>query len=304
MTGLHTSTQTVDGVFLFILAISVALFAGVITTMLYFVVRYSRSRNPDPENIPDNVLLEVVWVIVPLLIVLAMFFYGWKGFRIMRTVPPNSLEVQVYAAMWRWSFEYGNGKTTGELIVPAGRPVKLLIASRDVLHSLFIPAFRIKEDAVPGMQTYLWFLPDSEGSYDLFCSEYCGEGHSSMITKVKVISARDFQGWYEEGAAKKAATAGPDGMALLRGKGCLACHSNDGSRKIGPTFKGLFGSTVTVLTGDREREVIADEAYLRKSVLDPQADIVKGFPAVMPPEKDNVSPEELEAIVGAIKGLK
>ena len=304
MMSFQNSTQTVDNVFIFIVTISVALLAGIVITMIYFVLRYSRTRNPEPENIKGNLLLEIIWVIIPLVIVLAMFFYGWKGFRFMRIVPANALPVKAYARMWQWSFEYENGRTTDRLIVPSGRPVKLIITSRDVLHSLFIPAFRIKEDAVPGMLTHLWFLPDGAGDYDLFCSEYCGTGHSSMITKVQVISAEDFQKWYQEGPKGRTGKVEEGGAELLQKKGCLACHSTDGTRKIGPTFKGLFGSKIMVLTAGKEHEIIADEEYLRRSVMEPQADIVKGFPPVMPPQKDSVSQEELSSIIEYIKGLK
>ncbi len=301
---LRNSTQAVDNVFLFILAISVALLAGIVITMLYFVVRYRRSRNLEPENIEGNLLLEIVWVIIPLIIVMAMFFYGLQGFRFIRTVPPNAMPVKVFAQMWHWTFEYENGRTTDQLLVPKGRPVRLVITSRDVVHSLFIPAFRIKEDAVPGMQTYLWFLPDKTGYYDLFCSEYCGERHSSMITKVQVVSAEDFSRWYVTEPAKHDGEAEKGGAALLQKKGCLACHSTDGTKKIGPTFKGLAGSRVTVVTAGKEHEIIADDEYLRRSVMDPQADIVKGYPPVMPPQKDAISPDELSEILEYIKGLK
>jgi len=298
------STQIVDNVFIFILAISVALFAGVVITMLYFVVRYDRRRNPVPENIEGNLFLEIIWVVIPLIIVLSMFFYGWKGFRFIRTSPPNAMQVKVTARMWQWSFEYENNRKSPELVVPAGRPVQLSITSVDVLHSLFIPAFRIKEDAVPGMQTHLWFLPDAPGEYSLLCSEYCGEGHSAMITKVKVIEAEEFQEWYQETMQSKAKKARPGAPDLLGAKGCLVCHSVDGTRKIGPTLKGIFMRKVTVVTSGKEREIVADEEYLRRSIMQPQSDIVKGFPPVMTPQKDNIAPEDLDIIVEYLEGLK
>jgi cytochrome c oxidase subunit II len=304
MPAFQTSTQAVDNVFLFIVAISVALLAGIVVTMLWFVVRYSRTRNPEPEDIEGNLLLEIVWVVIPLIIVLAMFFYGWRGFRFMRMVPPNAMPVKAIGQMWQWNFEYENSRTNDQLVVPLGRPVKLVITSRDVVHSLFIPAFRVKEDAVPGMETYLWFLPDTVGEYDLFCSEYCGTGHSSMITKVKVVSAADFEEWYTKERKAESGEAKIEGRELLEKKGCLACHSIDGSKKIGPTLKGLFGSRVIVVEAGKEVVLTADEAYLHRSIMDPQADIVKGFPPVMPPQKDSLTPKELEEIIEYIRELK
>jgi cytochrome c oxidase subunit 2 len=187
--------------------------------------------------------------------------------------------------------------------VPLQKPVKLAITSADVLHSLFIPAYRIKEDAVPGRETYLWFLPDELGTYDLFCTEYCGTGHSAMITKVAVLSPKDFEQWY--GAAEKSAATTqqlPDGAQLIQEKGCNACHSLDGSAKIGPSLKGLLNRNVTVMTAGKERTITVDDGYIMRSIKDPAADIVKGFPPIMPvmPMTD----EELRALVDHIKTLK
>jgi cytochrome c oxidase subunit 2 len=189
------------------------------------------------------------------------------------------------------------------LRLPAGKPVKLAITSVDVLHSLFIPAFRVKEDCVPGMETYLWFRPDEPGTHDLFCTEYCGPGHSSMMTKVKVLSEQEFAAWYDAAAATTAKQK-PDGAKLFQLKGCFACHSTDGSPKVGPTLKGIYGHQVAVMTAGAERQIIADDAYIRKSILDPQTDIVKGFPPVMPPQKGLLSDEEVIALVEYLKSLK
>ncbi len=187
--------------------------------------------------------------------------------------------------------------------MPLGRPVKLAITSADVVHSLFIPAYRIKEDAVPGMETHLWFLPDEIGAYDLFCTEYCGPGHSGMITKVNVLSPEDFDTWY--GSAEKPAASAhqaPDGAQLIQEKGCIACHSLDGSAKVGPTFKGLFGRKETVVASGKERTITVDEGYIMRSIKDPAADIAKGFPPIMPAIP--MSDDEMRELVEHLKTLK
>lgn len=301
--GWQHLSGSVDSIFFFIMAICITLLAGVTGVMLYFVVRYSRKRNPHPEDVADNLMLEIFWTVVPTLLVLVIFWVGWKGFQYMRTVPPDAMLVKVTGRMWSWSFEYENGKRSSVLNVPLQRPVKLAITSADVVHSLFIPAYRIKEDAVPGKETYLWFLPDELGTYDLFCTEYCGVGHSGMITKVAVLSPKDFKQWY--GTAEKPARSTPrkpDGAQLIQEKGCIACHSLDGSAKVGPTFKGLFNRKETVVASGKERAITVDERYIMRSIKDPAADIVKGFPPIMPvmPMTD----EELRALVDHIKTLK
>jgi cytochrome c oxidase subunit 2 len=276
--------------------------------MVYFVIRYRRKRHPRAEDIEGSLWIEILWTVVPTLLVLAMFYVGWKGFVFKRTVPPDAMLVKVTARMWSWHFEYENGATGGVLRLPAGKPVKLSLTSADVLHSLFIPAFRAKEDCVPEMETYLWFQPDEPGTYDLFCTEYCGVGHSAMITTVEVMPEKEFRAWYEKAAPKPAVVAEakrrPDGAKLFQEKGCFACHSIDGTPKVGPTLKGIFGHTTTVLTTGAERQVTVDEAYLRKSILDPQADVVKGFAPIMPPQKGLLTDEEVEALIEYIKTLK
>lgn len=301
--GWQHLSGSVDSIFFFITAICVTLLTGVTGVMLYFVVRYSRKRNPHPEDIADNLLLEIFWTVVPTLLVLVIFWVGWKGFQYMRTAPPNAMLVKVTGRMWTWSFEYENGKQGAILTVPVHRPIKLAITSADVLHSLFIPAFRIKEDAVPGMETRLWFLPDEIGTYDLFCTEYCGVGHSGMITKVDVLSQKDFDQWYKA-TAKQAGTTpvSPNGERLIQEKGCIACHSLDGSAKVGPTFKGLFGRKETVVAVGKDRTITVDDGNIMRSIKDPAADVVKGFPPIMPaiPMTD----EELRAVVDYLKTLK
>ena len=296
------SIAAVNNVSLYLLIVCLVLLVGITGTMIYFVIRYSRKNNPSPKNIPSNATLEITWIVIPTILVLSMFYYGWSGFKVMRTVPENAMEVNVTGRQWSWQFEYGNGKKSGELRVPVGKPVKLVITSADVNHSLFIPAFRIKEDAIPGKVNYLWFLPEKEGEFDLFCTEYCGTGHSSMVSKVVVMPTDKFSAWMKPAAQPAAEPV--SGRDLLEEKGCLGCHTTDGSPLVGPTFKGIYGRQVTVITEGKERTLTVDETYLKRSILEPDEDVVKGFPDLMPEQEDNVNEKEVEQIIQYLKGLK
>lgn len=315
VTGWPNLSNPADGIFFLILAISIILLVATTGVMVYFVFRYSKKRNPVAEDIKESLTVEIIWTVVPTVLVLVIFFAGWKGFQYMRTVPPDAMPVKVTARQWSWTFEYENGKQESVLKVPVGRPIKLLISSADVLHSLSIPAYRIKEDCVPGRQTYLWFQPDEAGAYDLFCTEYCGVSHSGMITKVEVMNNAAFAAWYETGENRaadgdekrhpsKKHDLAPDGEKLVTLKGCVACHSIDGTAKIGPTFKGIYGKKETVIHEGTEREVILDEAFLKEKMLQPQINRIKGFPPIMPSQQGQLSDQELDAIIEYIKNLK
>ncbi len=321
VTGWPNMSNPADDTFFFILGISVALLALNTGLMLYFVFRYSRKRHPQAEHVKENVSLEILWTVIPTILVMAIFFVGWKGFQYIRTVPPDAMIVKVTARQWSWTFDYSNGKENNVLRVPVEKPVKLLITSADVLHSLYIPAYRIKEDAVPGMQTYLWFLPDQLGSYDLFCTEYCGLGHSNMMTKVEVMTQKDFDAWYsgkqegaeETGEAKSASqsaakkTGAPlsaEGARLIQVKGCIACHTTDGTPKIGPSFKGVFGKQESVIHNGQERQITVDEAFIKQTLMHPEIDRVKGFPPIMPSQHGLLNDKEVNEIIEYIKSLK
>ena len=295
--ALITTTQAVDPVFKFIFGASLVLLLGITATMLAFVIRYRRSRAPEPTSrSAGNIWLEIVWIVLPSALVLAMFYYGWAGYLSLRDVPGDALPVTATARMWSWSFTYANGKTSPKLYVPAGKPVRVNLVSEDVLHGFYLPAFRVKRDVVPGMKNFTWFMASRPGSYDLFCSVYCGVGHSGMITTVEALPPADFAAWLQQ--AGGAAHAGKE---LLEKHGCLGCHSLDGTSKIGPTFKGIWGRPVTVLTGGKERTITVDEAYLRRSILEPNADVVKGFPPVMPSFAGVLKDSEISAIVGFLR---
>jgi len=296
---LITTTEAIDPVFTFIFGACLVLLVGITVVMAVFVIRYHRSRAPEPTSqVAGNIWLEIIWVTLPSLLVLAMFYYGWAGYLALRNVPEGAMEVTATARMWSWTFTYSNGRTSPKLYVPVGKPIKVQLVSEDVLHGFYLPAFRVKRDVVPGMKNYTWFVASKPGSYDLFCSSYCGTGHSTMITTVEALPEAEFAEWLKIGAAEEK----HPGQKLLEEHGCLGCHSLDGSPRIGPTLKGIWGRNVTVLTNGAERTIIVDEAYLRRSTLEPNADVVKGFPAVMPAVA--LKDDEVKVLVEYLKGVK
>ena len=300
---LITTTEAIDPVFMFIFGTCLVLLLGITMAMVTFVLRYHRSRAPQPTSqVASNLWLEIVWIVLPTTLVLTMFWYGWKEYLVLRTVPKNALPVTATAFTWSWEFSYANGRTSPKLYVPVGKPVRVELVSRDVIHGFFLPAFRVKRDVVPGMSNSAWFVATKPGSYDLFCSQYCGTGHSAMITTVEALPEAEFASWLKQGAGG-GAVAKIDGKKLAGEKGCLGCHSLDGSPGVGPSFKGIMGRHEVVVTKGAERTITVDDAYLRHSISDPQADMVKGFQPIMP-TYDNLKKEEIEALVEFIKTVK
>jgi cytochrome c oxidase subunit II len=295
-----TTEQAVDPVFFYIFSICIVMLVGITVVMLVFIVRYRRSKHPHPEPSPhSHFWLETLWTVLPTLIVLTMFWYGWEGYTALTNVPPNAMKVEVIGRQWSWEFRYPNGRSSAKLYVPVGKPIVADITSEDVIHSFYIPAFRVKKDAVPGMHTHLWFEAPAAGSYDAFCAEYCGVGHSAMITTVEALPEQKFEEWYNREAPRE---ENAEGRQLLAKYGCTGCHSLDSGKLVGPTFKGLFGRQVLVVTDGKERTLTVDADYIRRSILQPQADIVKGFPPVMPSFAGKVSDHDLETILSFFTG--
>jgi len=285
--------------FLIVVSACVALLVLVTVTMLVFIYKYNRKRHPVPKEIKENLSLEVLWTVIPTILVIFMFYFGWVDFDYIRNPPKDSMNIDVIARQWSWTFRYANGRQSDTLKVPVGKAVKLTMTSEDVIHCLFIPAYRVKEDCVPGLKTHLWFTANEAGTYDIFCTEYCGVEHSHMLSKLITMPAADFNEWYQGRVEAKGKEKGAE---LLQTKGCLGCHTTDGTPKVGPTFKGLYGSKVTVLTGGKERVTAADKEYLKRSVLEPAADIVKGYQNIMP--KLPMTEEDLDEIVDYMETLK
>jgi cytochrome c oxidase subunit 2 len=308
-------TERVDSVFLFMLAVSVAFLLGITGLMIYFVIRYSRKRNPQGEDIEGNAWLEVTWTVIPLVLFMGMFYFGWTNFEYMRNPPRDAMVIEATGRQWAWSFKYPSGRITDELFVALGEPVRIEVRSLDVIHGFYIPAFRVKADVVPGKNNYLWFRPEALGTFDIQCTVICGVDHSYMLSKVHVLSVPEFKKWYfaDENApaagrspapaGKPEAAAGVSpGLAVLESKHCLSCHSVDGKPMVGPTFKGLFGAKRLVVAGGRDKEAVADGAYLRRSILDPSAEIVKGYPPAM--EAVPLTDREVEDVIAYLRNLK
>lgn len=287
--------QEVDFAFVLIFGISILLLLGITAAGGWFVYRYHHTRNPKAEDISGNVYAEIVWTLMPTIIVMALFYYGWVGYKALRTVPDDAMNVKVTARMWSWVFEYENGKRSSVLYVPKDKPIKLLMTSADVIHSLYVPAYRIKMDTVPRMETYAWFRPEKLGSYDVFCAEYCGLKHANMITTVEVLPPADFEKWYTDTSGS---TGAGKALALFENYGCLGCHSVDGTPNTGPTFQNLYGKKQKVEQPDGSVvEKTVDEPYLRTAILDPAADIPEGFVPAMMPYKGAISDEDLKTMI-------
>lgn len=307
---LSTFAAQVDDLYYFIYWLSVVLFVGIIGAAAYFVWKYRAKPGVKAEPTGHNLPLEIGWTVAPIFILVLLFHWGFQGYLNMAVPPADAIEIRARGFQWGWDFEYSNGAHTNQLRVPAHKPVKMILSSNDVLHAFFIPAFRVKRDLVPGMYTTVWFEATETGQVDIFCAEYCGgrstestqSGHWSMLSKANVETVESFDKFIKEGGGK------PDGLTveewgkqLATQKACAGCHTVDGSKGAGPSWKGVFGKMEMMTDG---KEMMADENYIRESILDPQAHIVKGFGPQMPTYKGTVSDKEIDALIAYIKSLK
>ncbi len=299
-----TMAHQVDSLYYFIFWGSVFFFLLIVGLSLIFVLKYR--RRPGQTMAPrasHNTPLEVTWTVIPLALVILVFVWGFKGYMALAVSPGGALEYHVTAKQWLWQIQSPDGETSvNEMTVPVDQPVKVILRSEDVIHSFYVPAFRVKQDAIPNRYTTLWFQATATGDYDLFCTEYCGTGHSGMLGKIHVLSPADFEKYKESSAGPAAGMSLADyGAQLYKQKACITCHSLDGSRKTGPSFKGVFGHKVEFADGS---STTADENYVRQSILDPTSQVVAGFEPVMPTFQGLLKPNQIDALIEFIKAQK
>jgi|ERR1700722_16341915 len=292
-----TIAGNVDALFIFLIIVSGMMSLLVFSCIIYFAARYRARKGVLAEHIEGSTPLELTWSIIPMFVFAAIFLWGAVVYFQERTPPRDATEVYVVAKQWMWKLEHAEGqREINELHVPVGRDVKLIMTSQDVIHSFFIPAFRLKQDVLPGRYTTLWFRATRPGTYHLFCAEYCGTQHSGMVGSIVVQEPAQYEAWMNTNQNGPLSGTGQQVYAQL---GCASCHRSDAPSR-GPTLAGVFGSSVRLEDG---RTVTADENYIRESILDPGAKIVNGYKPIMPTFQGLVSEEQLNALVAYVKSL-
>jgi cytochrome c oxidase subunit 2 len=269
--------------------------------LIFFIIRYRR-RTPYeiPRPIAGSHKLETLWTVIPFLIAMTMFGWGARIYFEQYKPPANAVEVYVVGKQWMWKLQHATGqREINQLHVPVGRKIKLIMTSEDVIHDFFVPAFRTKADVVPGRYTTLWFEPTKTGTYHLFCAEYCGMNHSGMTGSVIVMEPREFDNWLSGNTGST--TPASAGQQLYQTLGCASCHGANGEGGRGPTLAGAFGKVTPLQSGESVR---VDEAYIRESILNPQAKLVAGFGPIMPTFQGQVSEDQLVQLVAYIKSLQ
>ncbi|HEY3353825.1 MAG TPA: cytochrome c oxidase subunit II [Polyangia bacterium] len=301
-----TSAGRMDTLFYFILALTGFFFLLVVGLVGYFAVRYRRrSAAQRTSPVAHHRNLEIAWSAIPAVLFVFIFGWGFKEYMHLSVPPANALDVRVTGQKWMWSFEYPKEgiSTTKDLVVPVGRAVRLTMSSQDVIHGFFVPAFRLKRDVLPNRYTVVWFEAKQPGDYDLFCTQYCGTGHSGMLGKVVVKTEQQFKEWVDSGGGMsgKGMSSVDFGRMLFDRQGCATCHSVDGAPRTGPSLLNKYGSRELLSTG---QTVLVDDNYVRESVMDPQAKVVQGFQPVMPTFRGKLTDKQMNALIDYIKSLK
>jgi cytochrome c oxidase subunit 2 len=294
-----TMAGRVDALYFYLLAVSAFFTVLIFVMVTAFAVRYRRSRHPVPVEIEGSMPLEIAWSVIPLGLAMVMFVWGASVFFALNRPPRGALEIYAVGKQWMWKFQHLDGhREINQLHVPVGRDVKLTMISQDVIHSFYVPAFRVKQDVLPGRYTTVWFQATKPGSYHLFCAEYCGTSHSGMIGQVVVMEPAQYQLWLAGGAGEGSLAAG--GQKLFRDLACDTCHRGDTGAR-GPDLAGLFGKPVTLQAGNK---VVADESYIRESIVNPAGKVVFGYQPIMPTFQGQISEEGLLQLLAYIKSLE
>lgn len=336
-----TVARRIDSVYFVLVGLSSLIILGIVVAITYFAIKYRHQSTADRSNpTTSNVPLELTWIVIPFFLSIGVFVWAAGVFFEVNQPPEGTpLEIYTIGKQWMWKFQHPNGaREINALHVPVGRPVKLIMTSQDVIHSFYVPAFRVKHDVLPDRYTNVWFEATKTGRFHLFCTEYCGTDHSDMTGYVQVMQPADYQEWLEQGATGGSQTepgsgryertpTGPledpsldreDRMAtppdadaemlaagrqLFQALQCQVCHRVDSTAlrpSTGPPLEGLYGRTVTLQNG---REVVADEQYLRESILYPQNALVQGYPAIMPTFQGQISEDDLVQLIAYLKSL-
>lgn len=295
-----TYSGDVDALYFYISGVTVFFTLLISFIIIFFVIKYRR-RNPFeiPRPIEGSMKLETLWSVIPLLIAMSIFFWGAKVYFNQYRPPKNAIEVYVVGKQWMWKFQHATGqREINELHIPVGRKIKLIMATEDVIHDVFVPAFRIKADVVPGRYTTEWFEATKPGRYHFFCAEYCGMNHSGMGGYVVVMEPTEFENWLSGNTNQMSPAAA--GQQMFESLGCASCHGANAEGGRGPALLGVYGSNVVLNNG---QSLKADEAYVRESILNPQAKIVTGFGPIMPSFQGQLSEEQLLQLVAYVKSL-
>jgi cytochrome c oxidase subunit 2 len=292
-----TMAGHVDALYIFLLIVTGMMTLLIFVCLVFFAARFRYRPGVAAEQIEGSTPLEITWSVIPFCIFMVIFAWGASVYFKERTPPSDAAEVYVVAKQWMWKLEHAEGqREINELHVPVGRDVKMIMTSQDVIHSFFIPAFRIKQDVLPGRYTVVWFRATKPGTYHLFCAEYCGTQHSGMVGSIVVLEPAQYEAWMSGGSTGPLSATGEKVFSDL---GCSTCHRSD-SQGRGPNLQGVFGKPVQLEDG---RSVTADENYVRECILDPGARRVKGFQPIMPTFQGLVSEEQVNALVAYIKSL-
>jgi cytochrome c oxidase subunit II len=294
-----TFAAETDHLLYFLIAVAAFFTLLIFVSILYFAIRYRRrSEHELPPPVHGGMTLEILWTVIPLGLTMVMFTWGASIFFNESRPPDNALQIYAVGKQWMWKLQHMEGqREINELHIPLGRPIRITMTSEDVIHSFFVPAFRTKQDVVPGRYTTTWFEPTKAGKYHLFCAEYCGTNHSRMGGWIYVMEPQDYQAWLSGGATT--GSLAENGRKLFEDLACANCHKPDGSGRC-PSLVGVYGSTVPLAGGGSVR---ADEAYIRESILNPQAKIVAGFQPIMPTFQGLVTEEGVLQLIEYVKSL-